>query len=142
MSYYGKGTEIEILTNLYNQLSAITGIQFVDFQRIQASGIDPTKYPGCFINSVRTDKQRLLKDIVRNSYAVGVVGWEWAEEAENLMTVLSTFIDAVKLKIMTDPTRGSKAYSTDIRSIVTDSGSRHPQGMFIMMLDILYFSSE
>jgi hypothetical protein len=142
MPYYGKGTELEVLTDLHTQLSAVTGVKFVDFQRIASSGIDPTRYPGCFINSVRTDKQRLLKDIVRNVFAVAIVGWEWADQNENLITVLNTFIDAVKVKVMTDTTRGSKALSTEIRSITTDGGSRHPQAQFVIILDIIYFSSE
>jgi len=140
--YYGKGTEVEILQNLYDQIHAISGVKFVDFQRIASSGIDPTRYPGGYINSVRTDKQGLLKDIVRNTFAVAIVGWVWATESQDLITQLNLFINSVKTAIMADTTRGSKALSTAIRSITTDGGSRHPQGQFVFILDITYYSSE
>jgi len=142
MSYYGRGTEQEILQDLYNKINAITGIKFVDFQRIATSGVDPDRYPGCFINSVRTDKQQLLKDIVRNTLAVAIVGWIWATEAQDLITELNLFINSIKTAVMLDPTRGSKALSTIIRSETHDGGSRHPQAQFVMILDIVYYGYD
>ena len=138
---YERSTETEILQGLYDRIDAIPGIAFVDFQRIAASGIDPTRYPGIFINSVRTDKTGLLKDIVRNSFAVAIVGFVWATETQDLITQLNLFIDSIKTAIMAD-SYGGEAWSTAIRSITTDGGSRHPQGQFVMILDVLYFSSE
>lgn len=142
MSYYGVGTEEAILNDLYVQISSITGINFVDYQRIQASGISPDMYPGCFINAVRTDKKRLLKDIVRNNLAVALVGWVWATDDEDLLTKLNTFINSVRAKVIADPYRNSNALNTAIRSITTDGGSRHPQGQFVTILEIVYFGAD
>lgn len=142
MSYYGRGTKELILTDLHTQISAISGIKFVDWQRVYDSSVTPERHPGCFINDVRTDKQMICSNIVRNIFTVGIVGWVWAGSNENLGTVMNTFLSSIETAIMTDQTRNSQAYSTSIEIIETDSGSSHPQGQFIMMLKILYFSSE
>lgn len=142
-SYYGKGTTEGILASLYAQINSITGIGFVDYQRAYNSGITKDKYPGCFINYIRVDKVQVLKDIVKNNpFTVGLVLWVWADEGEDLGTVLNTFIEAVKDKVRTDPNQDNNAYSTNITVIETDSGSKFPQGMAIMMLEIVFFSDE
>ena len=134
MAYYGFGTKENILSNLESELNEISGINFVDYQRIKYSGVNPEDYPGCFINDVRVDKEWLLKDIVRNTFSVGIAGWIWAEEHENLSTKLNAFVETVKDKVREDPTRSRNAYDTKITMIETDGGSRHPQGLFIMIL--------
>jgi len=140
--YYGLGTAEEILANLETVLNTVTGIQFVDYQRIEASGVDPSKYPGCFINSVSTDKERLLKDLVKNAFGVSLILWIWAKEDEDLATKMNLFIDEVKGKVMTDPTRNDQAYDSIIENVSTDAGSRHPQGMCIINMAITFYSEE
>jgi len=140
--YYGKGSKEAILSNLGSELGEITGIQFVDYQRVYNSGIDKDKYPGVFINDLRTDKTRVLKDVVRNIFTVGIVGFVWVDDDEDLATELNSFMESVKDKLMEDNTRSSNAYDTRITTIETDAGSRHPQGVFIIILEILFFSSE
>jgi len=141
-TYYGLGSKEEIMANLDTALNEIPDINFVDYQRISFSGIQPDDYPGCFINDVRVDKTRLLKDIVKNSFGAAIPGWVWADDDENLITKLNAWVETIKDKIMEDPTRGSKAYDTLITSIETDGGSRHPQGLVMLILDIIFFSQE
>lgn len=140
--YYGLGTKEEILSNLGTVLNTVTGIKFVDYQRVRASGASIDKYPGTYINDVTVDKERLLKDLVKNTFGVALVCWVWAATDEDLATVLNAFMELVKSKIMADPTRGSKAYDTAIESVGTDGGSRHPQGQAIVSLAIVFYSNE
>jgi hypothetical protein len=142
--YYGKGTEEGVLANLYSALwpTGVAGIKFVDWQRIYDSGITPDRYPGVFINHIRTDKKRLLKNVVKNTMANALVCWVWAADNENLGTKLNAFITAVRNAVAADPTRGNNAYNTVIQSVTTDGGSRHPQGMGIISLVITYFSEK
>ena len=142
MSYFGTGTKEEILANLDTVINTVTGIVFVDYQRIRASGASRDKYPGVYINDAATDKERLLKDLVRNMFGVQLILWVWAAANEDLITKQNAFIDDVKNKVMADLTRGSKAYDTIIESISTDAGSRHPQGMAIINLAIPFYSEE
>ncbi len=142
MSYYGLGTKEEILADLETKLSAISGIKFVDYQRVLFAGADIDKYPGIYINDIREDKEYLLSDIVRNTFSIALVGWVLASAREDLATKMNSFIEDVKDAIRTDPTRNSKAYDTKITSIQTDGGTRHPQGMFIIAIQVIFFSSE
>lgn len=140
MSYYGKGTHEEIMTNLGTVCLAITGIKFVDYQRVYDAGINYERCPGVFINHIRTDKKKILKNVFRNEMSIAIVGWVWAAEGTSLGTILNTFIEQVKTAIITDPTRGSKAYTTEPQYVQTDGGSIHPQGQFIAIFDVVYFS--
>jgi len=141
--YYGPGTKEEILANLETVLNTITGIKFVDYQRTQTSGASAGNYPGIFINDLGADKQRLLKDLVKNDpLGVSLVCFVWATKDEDLLTKLNDFIEVVKGKIMLDPTRGSKAYDTVIESERTDGGSRHPQGEAIINLAIPFYGED
>ena len=139
--YRGLGSKEGVLTSLDTAISAITGIKYVDWQRSDPTGIDPDRYPGVFINDLRTDRVQLLGDIWKNNYTVALVGFVWGGEDENLGTRLNTFITAVKTAVLEDISRNSNAYDTDIEVIVTDAGSKHPQGEFIMTLAILFYSA-
>ena len=139
--YRGLGTKEEVLKSLDVAISAITGIKYVDWQRSDPTGIDPDRYPGVFINDLRTDRVQLLGDIWKNNYVVALVGFVYVDEGQNLGTELNTFITAVKTAVLTDISRNSNAYDTDIEVIVTDAGSKHPQGEFIMTLAILFYSA-
>lgn len=140
--YYGLGTKEDIMSNLGVELNVVPGIKFVDYQRVRASGASVDKYPGAYINDVSIDKERLLKDLVKNTFGVSIVCWVWAKVDEDLITKLNEFIDEVKEKIMADPTRGGNAYDTVIENVSTDGGSRHPQGQAIVNLAIAFYSSE
>jgi len=142
MAYYGTGTKEEILTNLDTVIRTIDGIKFVDYQKIRAAGASPDKYPGVYINDAATDKERLLKDLVRNIFGVQLVCWVWAKADEDLITKQNAFIEEVKDKVMTDPTRGNKAYDTVIENVTTDAGSRHPQGQAVVNMAIIFYSEE
>ncbi len=142
--YRGLGTKEGILTSLDTAISAVAGIAYVDWQRSDPTGIDPERYPGVFINDLRTDRVQLLGDIWKNNYTVALVGFVWADEdsePDTLGTVLNTFITAVKTAVLDDISRNNNAYDTDIEVIVTDAGSKHPQGEFIMTLAILFYSA-
>lgn len=142
MSYYGKGTIEGILAYLGTVVGQIAGVGFTDYQRTYDDSIDASRYPGAYINHVRTDNVYVAKDIVRNRATVAIVGWVWAADGQQLGTLLNSFIDSVATAVRSDPTCGSKAYSTEIRSVTTDGGNRHPQGQFVMMLDIIFYSSR
>ncbi|TET09093.1 hypothetical protein E3J84_05505 [Candidatus Aerophobetes bacterium] len=139
--YRGLGTKEEILKSLDTAISAVSGIAYVDWQRSDPTGIDPDRYPGVFINDLRIDRVQLLGDIWKNTYTVALVGFVWAEDDENLGTILNTFITAVKTAVLGDISRNNNAYDTDIEIIATDAGSKHPQGEFIMSLLILFYSA-
>lgn len=139
-AFYGVGTEEGVLASLKTALDAVAGIKFVDYQRIQASGVNPEMYPGAYINSLRTDKKKLLKDLFKNTYGVAIVGWVWATAEGTLGTQMNAFFELVKNAVLVDTTRGSNAYDTVLQSISTDGGSRYPQGMGVFQLTITYFS--
>jgi len=142
MATYKTATKEAILTNIETAINTIAGIQFVDWQRIYDQGIDKTRCPGCYINDIRTDKTKLLRDITKNEFLVGIVGFVWADEGESLGTVLNTFMEAIKDAVILDRSRNGNAYTTNIEVIETDMGSRHPQGTFAMKLNVIFFSVE
>jgi len=140
--YFGKGSQEEIINYLGQTLLTITGIKFVEYQRVYDSGLTVNRCPGCYVNSVRIDKTKILKDIVRNIFTVGIVGFVWAKGTEKLSTVLHAFTEQMKDKIVVDSTCGNKAYDSRVLIIENDAGSRYPQGMVVIMSEIIFFSSE
>jgi len=140
-TYYGKGSKEEIFSDLYSVINNVTGIQYVDYQR-DDPGVKKDNYPGVFINDIETSKTYLLQDIVKNELIIAVVCFVWAEEDEDLITVLNTFAESVKDAIMADPTRGNKAYNTRLDDVITDAGSNWPQAVLAMRVIVTYFSSE
>lgn len=145
MPYYDKGTKEAILANVYTVLNTLAGdykLNFLDYQRVEYSGIRIEDYPGIYINDMRIDKVRQLKDIVQNVFTIALVGFWWAADKSKLATEMNAFIEQVKDKIMADPTRDSNAYDTVIQTIATDGGTRSPQGQFIITLMIPFWSDE
>lgn len=144
--YFAKGSEEGILANLYSVLKTLASpytLNFLDYQRVYPpAGGRPEDYPGIYINSMRIDKVRLLKDIVHNIFTVALVSWWWASDASQLATEMNAFYEAIKDKVMADTTRNSNAYDTIIQSVATDAGSRSPQGQFIIILLIPFWSDE
>jgi len=140
--YYGLGTKENILANLKTVVDTVEGIKFVDYQRIRAAGASVDKYPGAYINDISTDKERLLKDLIRNMLGIQLILWIWAAKDEDLITKQNAFIEDVKDKVVADPTRNSQAYDTIIENITTDSGSRHPQAMAVINMMIIFYSEE
>ena len=141
-TYYGVGSKEEIFADLDTVISAVSGINHVDYQRNDVHGLKYENYPGTFINDLGTSKVYLLQDIVKNEFAVGLILFVWADDGEDLMTVMNAFTESVKDAIMADPTRGSKAYSTRIDDELTDAGSNHPQAIVGLKITIIYYSSE
>lgn len=142
MATYGKGTKEEIMNHLGTAMSAITGIKFVEYQKKYDSDMKANKCPGVYINDVRIDKEKILEDVVKNTFQVGIVGFVYALSGQVLSTVLNTFMEQVKDAVIGDRSRGGKAYDTKIILIETDAGSRYPQGMFVVMLSVVFFSDE
>jgi len=142
MSIYVKTTKEAIMTALGVKFNAISGIKFVDYQRVYDQGIDKARSPGVFLNDVRIDKEKLLSDITKNEFTIGVVGFVWAEEDENLATILNAFLETCKDAVVSDRRLVGTVYTTNIDVIETDGGNRHPQGVFVMMLLVTFFSSE
>jgi len=139
---YTKSTKEAILDNLATAISGISGIGFVDYQRVYNSSITQDKYPGVFINDIRTDKVRLLKDIVKNLFSVELVCWVWASDTQDLGTEMNSFMEKVKSAVLNDITRGGNAFNTKLTIVETDAGSRHPQGLFVCAVEITFFSSN
>ena len=139
---YKKSSKELIITNLAVAINAISGIKYVDYQRIYDQSVTADKCPGVFINDIRIDKEKILKDITKNTWLVGLVGFVWAEDAENVGTVMNVFMEKVKDATITDRSRDGNAYTTDITTIETDGGNRHPQGVFVVACEIIFFSAE
>lgn len=139
--YYGLGTKEDIFTDLYTQIAAITDIGKVDWQRGVKLGVKLSEYPGVFINFLRIEKQKMLKDLFKNILTVMLVCFVKAGPSEDLGTELNTFINSVETAVLSDPYRDSNAYDTEIQTIALEDGSRHPLGMFIMELVIPFYSS-
>ena len=142
MATYKRGTKEPIMNNLGTAMLAIPGIKFVEYQKVYDSDMKANKCPGCYINDVRIDKEKILEDVVKNTFQVGIVGFVYALSGQILSTILNIFMEQVKDAVIVDRTRGGNAYDTKIVLIETDAGSRYPQGMFVCMLEIIYFSSE
>jgi len=142
MAYFGVGSKEEIFSNLDTVISAVSGINHVDYQRDDVHGLKYENYPGVYINDLGTSKEYRCQNIVKNAFAVGLILFVWADDDEDLMTVMNAFVEDVKDAIMTDPTRGSKAYSTHIDDVLTDAGSNHPQAVVGIKITIIYYSSE
>ena len=141
-SYFGQGTKYSIMLNLETVVGDIANIAYVDFQRIYDTGVGPEKFPGCFINDIIERKETILANITKNTFHVGVVFWVRAEDDENLWEKLDAFGQSIITAIMSDPTRGSNAYSSRVTQIETDKGSRHPVAVGVIVLEIIYFSGN
>lgn len=146
--YYGKGTKDTILANIVALINAIASpdVVFVDYQRQYDSGVGPEKTPGAFVNDVTENKQQILKDIVKNNFTVGIVGWVRGEtdamgNMENIWSKLDDFVQAILTTLRSDPGLSSQCYKTEITRVETDSGSRFPKGVFVIIVSIVYFST-
>jgi len=137
-----KSSKETIIQKVGTAISGITGIAYYDFQRRYDQSINKAKCPGCFINDVRIDKVQMLTDIVRNTFMIGIVGFEYAEENEKLGTIMNTFIEQIKTAITVDRTLDGEAYSLTIDVIETDGGNRHPQCVFAIMITVVFYSSN
>ncbi len=73
---------------------------------------------------------------------VGLVAFVYVLEDGDLSTALNAFVRSIKTVVVADKTRGSKAYTTQITTISTDAGTHHPQGVAVIMLNIIFYSSE
>jgi len=141
-TYYGIGIKEEIFIDLETQLKKIVGIKHTEWQRTDRRGISQHLYPGVFINDLRVDRTQVVKNIWKNIHTIMLVGFVWATEAQNLGTVLNSWIVQMKQKTLADSSRNSNAYDTDVETIVTDGGSYHPQGQCIMSVIVTYFTRE
>lgn len=139
---YQKSTKKLNLTNLYTALTGIADIGFVDWQRIYDDSMTKNNCPGIYINDMKTDKVKKLKDLVKNTFVIELASWVWAEDDENLGDVMESFMEAIEDAVTTDTTRGGNAYDTIIDTIETDAGSQHPQGFFVVRLNIIFFSAN
>lgn len=139
---FKKSSKEIIMGKLGTKIGAITGIAYYDYQRQYDQSIDKSKCPGCFINDVRIDKTTILKDITKNVFMVGFVGFVWAEDDENLGTVMNIFIEKIKDALVADRTLDGEIYTITIDVIGTDGGNQHPQGIFVLMTTITFFSAE
>lgn len=146
MATYKRGTKEAILLNLETAVNTVSGIQFVDWQRVYDQHLTKDRYPFTFINDVRIDKTKMLKDITKNTFMVGLVAGVWGVEVdgvmENVGTKMNTFMEALKDVVIADRSRNGEAYTTNMDVIETDAGNRYPQAIFVIMLDITFFSSE
>jgi len=142
MPYYGLGSEEAIFADLYTQVSTITRLKTIDWQRAARMEADQSRYPGVYINYLDVEKTKLLKDLFENVLSVALVAWVWAGDRENLGTLMNTMIDDLEAAVIADPYRDSNAYDTEIRIVATDGGSQHPQGQVIMNLVITFYSED
>lgn len=147
-TYFGLGDKSLIMKFFYDTVVAIPGVVAagVDYQRSYSASATPEKTPGAFINDVIETKQQILANVVKNTLTVGVVAWTRAGDVggakENLWAKMNTYANAIKSAIRKDPTLGQQAYKTEITRVETDSGSRYPVGVFIMIFTVVYFSAE
>jgi len=140
-TYYGKGTKVTIMTNVAALIKpGIVGVNFVDFQRDYDTGIGPEKMPGAFVNDIDEAKTLILKNVVKNTLQLGIVCWTRAEEGESLWSKLNTFVQAIIGKVRADPSLSNQVYSATVTRIGTDSGSRHPVGIAVIVVQVVYFS--
>ena len=146
MALYKLSTKEAILLNLETAINGISGISFVDWQRVYDQGITEDRYPFVFINDLRIDKVKMLKNITKNEFMVGLASGVWAVEIdgvmENLGTKLNIFMESLKDAVIADRSRNGCAYTTNITTIETDAGNRYPQEIFVIMLNIKFFSKE
>lgn len=143
---YKRGTKEAILLNLETAVNGVSGVSFVDWQRVYDQNLQKDRYPFVFINDVRVDKTKMLKDITKNNFMVGLVAGVWGEETdgvmENMGTKMNTFMEALKDAVIADRSRNGEAYTTNMDVVETDAGNRYPQAIFVIMLTIIFFSAE
>ena len=140
--YYGYGSKALIIAKIASLVSSISGVVFCDYQRAYDTGIGPEKMPGAFVNDISEEKEKKLSDIFRNRVQFGIVGWTRATENENLWTKMNDFSIAIIKKINADPSLGNQSYSATPSRITTDSGARHPVGLFVIIVEVIYFSKD
>lgn len=141
-TYFGWGNKASIMAFFYNAIHSLLPTPYVDYQRSYSSSSGPAKEPGAFINDILETKQQVLKDVVKNTLTVGVVGWVRATGGENLWDKINTFAKAIEYAIRCDPSLGNQALETVVTRVETDSGSRYPVGVFIIVFTVIYFSRE
>jgi hypothetical protein len=145
-NYYGLGVKATIMSNIAALIKpGIAGVVFVDYQRAYDTGVGPEKMPGAFINDVVEEKEKILSNIFKNKVQIGIVGWTRAGTVggvdENLWAKMNTFAQAIIAKIDADPSIGNQAYSATASRITTDSGARFPVGVFVIIIEVIYFTA-
>jgi hypothetical protein len=143
MSCYNKGSKINIMNAFSLAIKpGIAGVSFVDFQRDYDTGIGPEKMPGAFVNDVFEEKRFILGDVVLNTLQVGVVCWVRAGATESLWEKLNAFVQAIIDAVYASTALAAEAASVSCERIGTDSGSRHPVGVAVLMFRVLYYSDK
>jgi len=70
-----------------------------------------------------------------------VVCWTRASASESLWEKLNTFIQAIIDSVYNSAALASEVASVSCERVGTDSGSRHPVGVAVVMFRVLYYSS-
>lgn len=142
MAYCGLGNKETIISQIASLISGIPGVAFVDYQRAYNTGVTPDKFPGAFVNDIDEEKEKILLNLYKNTLRVGIVAWTRAEASENLWSKVNTFIQAILAKLADSPSLNSQAYTSKVVRVTTDSGSRHPIGVFAIVVEVIYFSEK
>lgn len=96
-------------------------------------------YPSCYINDVRRDITRILKDVilVKHTFDIIIFG---RSEGGDMATLLNSLIDDSCGAIISDPTRGGFAYDTRIIRIDTDEGYYEPVYVAALAVEVYYLA--
>lgn len=114
-------------------------LQRVDRQH--AEDFNNAEYPSAFVNDVRREITRVLKDVVRVVHSFDIVVFNRSEEGD-LATKINSLINDTSEALINDPTRGGIAYNTRIIRVVTDGGAYEPIYVAAFEVEVYYLARK
>jgi hypothetical protein len=133
------GTREEVASSLELSLISVAGMKKVDRQHFE--NFANYQYPSAFLNEVRDTRQAFLKNVIKVQGMYTAVLFD-KSEAGDLSTKLNSLVNLGLTAILTDVTRGGKAYNTTVVAIDTDEGFMAPHCVAILTIQVLYLSQR
>jgi hypothetical protein len=135
-------TPEQIGASLETALKSIVGVnklQRVDRQHHE--DFDNYAYPSGYINDVRRDITRVLKNVLKVVHTFDIIVFGRSEGGD-LATLLNTLMDDSCAAIIADPTRGGIAYNTRVLRTDTDEGFYEPVYVAAIMVEVHYLARK
>ncbi|MBW2037190.1 MAG: hypothetical protein JRI41_06895 [Deltaproteobacteria bacterium] len=131
-------TREEVAVGIVNAISTVSALQLVERQHQEITS--NVSYPLAYVNEVREERTRLLKDVIKVSAQFAIVVADKSDDGSDMSTILNTLVASVAIALLEDLTLDSKVYNLKVSAIDTDEGFLAPYCVGVMTVRVDYYS--
>ncbi len=131
-------TREEVATGIVNAISTVSSLQLVERQHQEIT--DDITYPVAYVNEVREERTRLLKDVIKVDAQFAIVVAGKSDDGSDMSTILNSLVASVSAALLSDLTLGGKVYNLRVTAIDTDEGFLAPYCVGVMTVRVEYYS--